>query len=463
MKKTIYNILQKAGAVLLVLLVLSSCEKSWLDEEWNVNPNSPNDVPMEFLLPTIQLEMGYNLMGNNSVRTTGLWMQQFDGYSRQSFTEMRYQLTPADVNNMWNSMYSGGLMTAKVLIDKADEKESPHYSGVAKVLTATMLGVFTDLFGELPYSDALDGQEGNLEPTFDTQETIYATIQSMLTEAIADLGSTTNAIDLDGDMIYGNDTDDWIAAAWGLKARHALQLSKVNGNQAYTDALSFATHANGISSNAGDMDVVFTTSDKNPLYAFMDERGDIRMCATFLNYFIAGDPRIAEFFGADDAGGISGGSPAGEDETTSPPGDALASETSPTTFMSYAEVKFIEAEANLALGNGAAAAAAYIAAVKASVDKVAGGDAAWLAANIDTENAGSITLDKIMTQKYLALHGQVQVYNDWRRTGIPALSIVPGAKTTEIPRRFPYSQSEITYNSNTPANITIVQRLWWDQ
>jgi len=151
MKKTVFNIFRMAGTVVLAFLLLSSCERSWLDEEWNVNPNSPNDVPMELLVPTIQVEMGYNLMGNNSVRTTNLWIQQFDGTVRQSFTEMRYQLTPADVNNMWNSMYSGGLMTAKVLMEKAEEQESPHYSGVAKVLTATILGVFTDLFGDIPY------------------------------------------------------------------------------------------------------------------------------------------------------------------------------------------------------------------------------------------------------------------------------------------------------------------------
>jgi hypothetical protein len=406
--------------------------------------------------------MGFNLMGNNTVRTTNLWMQQFDGYSRQSFTEMRYQLTPADVNNVWNSMYSGGLMTTKVIIDKATAAESPHYSGVAKVLTATILGVLTDLFGDLPYSDALNGQEGNLTPTFDSQQAIYGTIQTLLTEAIDELGSTDNAIDLAGDAIYDADLDSWIAAAWALKARHALQLSKVNGNQAYTDALTYA--ANAMSSNSGDMDVVWTAQDKNPLYQFMVDRGDIRMCETFLNLFIADDPRIPRFFGPDAAGGISGGTPAGENDATSVPGPFLASQTSPTTMISYAEVKFIEAEANFQLNHKAEALAAYQEAVAASVNKIVGGDnSEWLDANINNETEATLSLNKIMTQKYLALHGQVQPFNDWRRTGIPALSLVPGAKTTEIPRRFPYAQDEITYNSNTPANVLITQRLWWDQ
>jgi hypothetical protein len=462
MKNKAFNILRKAGTLLLVFLLVSACERSWLSEDWNVNPNSPNDVPMELLVPTIEVEMGFNLEGNNTVRTTNLWMQQFDGYSRQSFTEMRYQLTPADVNNVWNSMYSGGLMTAKVLIDKAEASESPHYSGVAKVLTAVMLEVFTDLFGDLPYSDALNGQEGNLQPTFDSQQTIYTTIQSLLDQAIQELGSADNAIALKGDAIYNNNLNRWIAAAYAVKARAALQLSKVNGNQAYTDARTYA--ASAITSNAGDMDVVWDAQDKNPLYQFMVDRGDIRMCETFLNLFAADDPRIPRFFGEDPSGGISGGAPAGENDAVSPPGPALASQTSPTTMISYAEVKFIEAEANFMLGDKAAALAAYQAAVAASVNKIAGGDNTdWLDANINNETEGALTLDKIMTQKYLALHGQVQVFNDWRRTGIPSLSLVPGAKTTEIPRRFPYAQDEITYNSNTPSGITITQRLWWDQ
>jgi len=67
-----------------------------------------------------------------------------------------------------------------------------------------------------------------------------------------------------------------------------------------------------------------------------------------------------------------------------------------------------------------------------------------------------------MTQKYISSIATVQAYNDWRRTGIPALS-VPASAIGQIPRRFPYPQEEVTYNENTPKDLTINSKNWWDK
>jgi hypothetical protein len=68
----------------------------------------------------------------------------------------------------------------------------------------------------------------------------------------------------------------------------------------------------------------------------------------------------------------------------------------------------------------------------------------------------------IMKEKYLALFCDPEVFNDWRRTGMP--NIVP-KKGNEVPRRLPYSQNEILSNPNTPspADVTIYSRVWWDK
>ena len=203
--------------------VFSCAPEDWIDYSINNDPDAPSTVPMSLILPAVQQSVAYQLNGNNTVRTTALWMQQFDGVARQSFTETRYQLTPADVNNVFDDIYSEILINCKIIIDQA-EGSSPHFSGVAKVLTALSLGVATDLFGDIPYSEALQGSD-NLTPAYDSQESIYQTIFSLLDSAISDLSQSDNVFPLAGDLMYDGDVSKWIKAAYSLKARHYIQLS----------------------------------------------------------------------------------------------------------------------------------------------------------------------------------------------------------------------------------------------
>jgi len=469
MKKYSLNVFKvlKIGLMFLLILFLSSCEK-WIDPDINIDPDAPADVPMNLLMPAIQQSMGYNLLGNNTVRTNNIWMQHFDGVERQSFTEARYQLTPADVNNLWNSIYTEMLMNILIFIDKAENtegKESPYNAGAGKVLLATTLGITTDLFGDLPYSDAFKGTENVLQPVFDTQEQIYTSLFSLLDAAIADLSkpAADNKVAIDGDVIYGNNKGLYLKAAYALKARHKLQLSKKNGNAAYTDAIAAA--ANAFTSIGDDMEVPFDSDRKNPIFQFMEQRTDIRMCATLIDMLQAtNDPRLPYYAAQDGDGNYTGSEPGSEDASASYPGSFNASDDSPVILISYMEVKFIEAEANFQLVNTADALAAYKEAVAASVLKVTGAaNDTWLDANINNETGGTLTLEKIMLQKYIALYSQNQPYFDWRRTSFPVLNLAAGAKTSEIPRRFPYSQNEIDYNPDNVPSVVITDRVWWDQ
>ena len=197
----------------------------------------------------------------------------------------------------------------------------------------------------------------------------------------------------------------------------------------------------------------------------MEQRTDIRMCATFIDMLQAtNDPRLPYYAEQDGDGNYTGSGPGAEDASASYPGSFNASEVSPVILISYMEVKFIEAEANFQLVNPVDALAAYKEAVAASVLKVTGAaNVAWLDANINNETGGTLTLEKIMLQKYMALYSQNQPYFDWRRTGFPVLSLAAGAKTSEIPRRFPYSQNEIDYNPDNVPTVVITGRVWWDQ
>jgi hypothetical protein len=84
---------------------------------------------------------------------------------------------------------------------------------------------------------------------------------------------------------------------------------------------------------------------------------------------------------------------------------------------------------------------------------------------LDTVSVNSL-YKEIMQQKYIALYNQAETFVDWRRTE-NVIGLLPNPTTSaiknEIPRRFPYSLGEKSYNSNTPANVDMWQRVWWDK
>ncbi len=312
------------------------------------------------------------------------------------------------------------------------------------MLMAYALGSMTDLFGDIPYTAAFLGN-GNLKPTYDSQQSIYEAINTLLTDGIADLGTdkTANAVPFgstSNDMIYNGSTSKWIAAAHSLRARYAIHLSN-KGNVDYNAVL--ADCAAGITSNANDFQMPFgtTESNANPLYEFDVQRTDVAQSATF-TAFAAGDPRLAVFQGSENFGPFYG------------------SIDSPVPFISYVETLFIEAEAQLRQSSPSpvAANAAYDAAVTASLAKFSVTDATWLTNNTSGV-LGDRSIQNIIEAKYIALFMQEEGYTDFRRTGFPVLNPTAGAA---VPSRYPYATDERLYNTaNVPTGITNNTPLWW--
>lgn len=432
----------KFGTFLLIAVFISSCEK-WIDPKINEDPDSVIDVPYNLLLPAIEVNLGYVLGGMDVRGITGMWAQYVAGQARQAATMGKnYNLTEADVNNLWASEYEGSMMDLSVFINKTGDA-NPQARGAGEILMAYALGSMTDLFGDIPYTDAFLGN-ANLKPTYDPQQSIYASINTLLTNGIADLGTANaaNAVPFgstSNDLIYNGSIPKWIAAAHSLRARYALHLSK-KGNVDYNAVLSDC--AAGITGNANDFQMPFgtTESNANPLYEFDVQRGDVAASPSF-STFAAGDPRLAFFVG----GGKNFGT-------------FYGSISSPVPFISYVETLFIQSEAQFRLANQAQANASYDAAVSASLAKYSITNAAWLTANTSGV-LGDRNLQNIIEAKYIADFMQVEGFTDFRRTGFPVLNPTAGA---DIPVRYPYSTDERLYNTaNVPTGITVFTPLWW--
>ncbi len=455
---------------LLILGVLfTSCEDEWIDTGLNTDPDSPEDVPMSMLIPSIQANTAYNVCGADVAGYANIWLQQFNGHDRQMNIIAQYIITPSDVNNFWNSQYYVTMMDCKVLIDKALKAEVPSYkyAGIGQVMLAYNLAVQTDLFGDIPYSEAFLGTEV-LQPIVDSQESVYGVIDNLLTEGISNLGKE-EPLPIEGDMIFGGKSDiasAWIKTAYALKARNYLLLSDRN-TSGKSDALNAL--GNAYTSNADNFKFAFGTasSEQHPITQFVDQRGDISMGKLFVDMLVnADDPRLPFFAGLSDEDTYAGGAPGSLGiNGISPVGPYLNNKDASISgyFMTYAECKFIEAECLLGT-NDEGALTAFKEGVKASIADVTGdANEDWIDTNI--ESITSITLEDIVVQKYIANFGQYQVYNDYRRTGYPVLEPVPGA-TKPQPVRFPYPQEEITYNDNIEAlwqnTVFLNTKVWWD-
>ena len=427
------------------VFVTTSCEFG----DINVDPTALAEASLKDQLPVALGQTVFNV-GASGARGNGLFMQHFFGVEAQQQQMMNYVIDDNTFNNFWSfGLYgAGAMLDCKLIIDQGTEQEQPHYVGIGKVLMAINLGLATQCWGDVPYSEAFKGEEGeeNFKPAFDTQESVYASIQTLLDEGIAELQKPAVAGGPAGDdLIYGGNAAGWIQTAYGLKARYFMHLVK-RDNGAADKAL--AALGNSYKSNADEsMFTNFGTlgaNDANPYGQFGAQRPNtLAISPTFSDHLASkSDPRQSSFM-------------SGDAFYTGPDGLFWSSYTSPLPLLSYTEVKFLEAEAQFRKGNAANAGAALTAGITANMDQL-GIDPADYAAYVTTYGATSgITLERIITEKWTALYaqGEFEVWTDYRRTGFPTLTPNPngvnGANPSGvIPRRWIYPIDERSSNTD---------------
>ncbi|MBV6647974.1 MAG: SusD/RagB family nutrient-binding outer membrane lipoprotein, partial [Cyclobacteriaceae bacterium] len=463
-------------------------------EETNVNPNEATDAPLNILLPAAQANTLFGIAGT-SVQFSSIWIQQMTGTLSDYEDVTNYRFLPGFSEFDWSErLYAGAMVDLKQIIEQSTASEATHIRGVARIMMALCLGHIVDTWGDAPYSTALD-PASNPQPTYDAGATLYTEIQTLLDGAITDLGSTSSASPTNYDLVYPSASESswvagsaplWIRTANALKARYYNHLSKVDPAGSAQDALD-AIAAGTYTSNADDAKMGFGPEQAGPWFSFLTGtfgQNNIALCQTFIDLLRdrvavgTDDPRAAFYF-RDNGAGLYAGVPYG---SINKPGDAtgvgdyINTLEGTTNIVTYTEVKFIEAEANFRLDNFPEAAAAYNEAVRSSILRVTGAaDPAYeaLYANEDAASIQTNGLQKIFTEKHIALFLEHEAWVDWRRSipagqpgttsGIPALTPTTTNETSGVfPRRFLYPQSEVTNNaSNVPAAV-ITDKIFWD-
>ncbi len=447
------KILKTCCAGLLVLFSAGSCSDDVLDRI-DTNPNSPTDVSTRLLLAQATAEVAFAVTGTDLAWYSSVFVEHTTGVHGQlENADKRVGINSTIANNSWNTIYAGTLKDLDVIIEKGStgsEAGSWTTVGIAKILKAYVYSIATDLWGKVPFSQALQGN-ANRKPVYDNQQDIYAALQTLLDEAIADLDKTSIGNPGTADLFNNGNAASWKKAAWGLKARFYNRLSKREPAESANKALaalqnSFTTPGEGLIFSK------FTTAaiGENPWFQELNDRSHHAVSNTFYNLLTESeDPRAAVFFGEVRGRVVpaTNGSAQSDQAGTiySRASNKVVFATAAIPIITFEEVKFIEAEANLRLGNTQAAYAAYRAGVNAALAKAGVAAAAATAYTAQPEvfmGAANLTLADIIEQKYISfwIYQPIEAYNDWRRTGFPTLTNTIGPP----PRRFPYPKAKLT-------------------
>ncbi len=473
--------------VVITLLMMSSCTDDF--ENINTNPNAPIEVETEFLLRQVIYDYGEQMSYEGFVAGNLLGQYftavDFNLFDRHSLSEPQFG------GNPWPIIYTNLRDNELILQAALENPIDAVYEGPARILKAYMTAALTDIFGDVPYSEALRGRVGNVTPVYDLQEDIYLGedgIIDNLNKAITALESYSGTQSLRGDILYDGNLDNWVKFAKSLKLKYLMRIKDVAN---VTIELSQLINAGGfISDNSENATFSFTDGQPNNFRLATARVGDFNlyvMSETMQEILEEyNDPRIETFFrptGADVTvyNGLLNGPNASETSISisdySLAGTVFREQTSllQANFMTAWETEYLIAEAavtgvffgNPTINYNRATELAFeYWNTEMPQDYLTTGPAAFELSGADAD-----PLKQIITQKWIA--NIINGYEGWieyRRTGFPELKTVAASLNDDlIPVRMPYPTDEEALNADdfsTAAQATdgnnINAKVWWD-
>lgn len=471
-------------SVLSVFMVLGCSD--YLDI--NVDPNNPTEAPIQGLMTNTTFETAQNT--NRVASTTSFFVQHFASPNEASSTDTHESVS---YGNTWANLYFN-IDDLLVLIDQAEELGAPHYSGIAKVMTAYNLGLLVNMFGDVPYSDGFTDE--TLQPEYDTSEEIYNEIFSLLNQAKTELQASESASVPGGDdFIFGGDLASWTRTAYALEARYLNHMSKLNR---YDPQAVLAAVDNAFRSNEDDFEMEYFdegTATENPWYRLALNNSNLLLGGWLSEQFVdhlkgdlygVEDPRLdfitepawnedfpdlmGEYIGTRSGAGRGAAPEQGVRAVLSVDSYYASEPTKPLLMATYAEMKLIEAEAALTVDAGRAYQA-YEEGIRAHMEKLgvdqAEIDEYWNNPEISV-GAGNLTIDDIMREKYVVMFLNPEAWNDARRydyqyEGFQIPANHNPALGGEMIRLVRYPDSELQRNQANVPDRTMLDRVFWDQ
>ena len=502
MKKSKYLILG-----LILCLYFTGC-KDWLDV--NHNPNQLEEVSgPDVLMPAAQVGIANNLMGWDFGFGGGFWVE----YWTQSYTASQFktlcEYLPNGFGTAYNSLMSEPLMDLKRIKDMTADWDNKGYYFVAEALSIFTWQIITDVWGDMPYFEALRGEEGIFHPKQDKGDVIYADLMKRIDDLLK-LDVSNYSINGDQDFIYNGDLSKWYIFANTLKLKLMIRLSEA-GNYDNAAVLAHIEKGNMLTESASIPGSTWDASQagkRHPMQAFQQGGANyittnVRACKTFIDYLNENsDPRLSRlfsggnyrgaFFGDFDSKVKSDGATPDNEVTYA----GIVFDANPDLpLMSAWEVNFYIAEVYARAGNHAKAKEFYDAGVRASlnqhgisndaiIDPIIGGYAVWQNGTIEEE------IKQISMQRWVAHcnYQHIESFLERNRTKYPPVHDIDiKANRVKAYENFPvgyltisvngrqllreqlpaaptYPETYISRNSNSPAQKPDVgQKVWWNK
>jgi len=464
----------KFSLAVMFATIIGSCEDF---NSLTKDPNKPTDVHPSLILTDLEAN-AFNQVSAGAGYACRYFVYT-DGYS----TDQTYGWQRSNFNG-----YNDYLLQAYKMNQEAEKRNLKNYQALAKFFRAWQFTQLTLTFGDIPYSEALQGDEGLFKPVYDTQEEVYTGILQELKDANEMLNESNGEIT--GDIIYEGDILKWKKLINSFKLRVLMSLSAKEGNANLNVAARFRE--------------IYEDPDTYPIFASLDEQAQLvfydrdanrypffndrsiqtahYMERTFVNLLkLRKDPRLFQFasperkavevgqpgyqtsfssFGGLDAGAYVNdnvqrltekgeGSPLNPRYYSDPVNE-------PSIAVGYPELQFNLAEAALRGWITADTSELYEKGITASM-QFYGIPSAKIDAYLnealvrfDPSNA----FEQINTQKYLSFFlnsGWESFYNQ-RRTGIPTFVVGPSTQNGgQVPKRWLYPQDELDNNFENVA------------
>lgn len=455
-------------------------------KEINTNPNAPVDVQPALLFRKVLFDYGEQMSYEAFVAGNLLGQYftaiDFNLFDRHSLSEPQYG------GNPWPFLYSN-LRDNEILLQKARANAAfGVYEGPALIMKAYLAAALTDLYGDVPYSQALQGKAGVITPAYDSQESIYTApggILDNLDKGIASINEYKGVTPLDGDLLYGGNRSKWILFANSLKIRCLMRISaKVNVQAALQKVVAEGKY---IQSNTDNAAFRFSLTQPNNFRMATARIGDFNlfiMSKTSEELLTGlGDARIATYFRPTAAKpgtykGLLNGPDASKlsislsDYSLTGTIFRENSDRLSANYLTAAETSFWLAEAAERKLVVASAKTLYEQGITQSFDYWGTAlPASYLTSNkVAYGQNGQNPIEQILTQKWLGnINNAYEGWTEYRRTGFPGLKTVSASLNNGlIPVRMPYPATESALNAvqyklaaDKTQNNSINAPVWW--
>lgn len=520
----------RAVFIMITTSLLFSCDKGF--ETLNKDPNVYTEPNLEnmFSYSLIVASGGPGYTNNPlyyNCKLAGAYMQYFASLNPYQWTGDKYLRKPNYDDALFNGVYETQLKEIQQALDLTlDNPDLSNHRAILRIMRVYVMHRVTDMYGDVPYFEAGKGYlDQTFKPQYDPQSAIYADMLKELDESAQQLDPAKPSYGT-ADFFYNGSPEQWKRFSYSLMLRLGMRLTKVDPAMAETWVkkaiaggvmqrnadLAKLDHAEGTLMNVYSEGSELTAGEGVPPSA--EGHGYGKMAKTFVDHLKeTKDPRLPFYItlweGNADPSKLPAstlpekqkGLPSGYDATsikTIIPDwtddrlpeiseinlNTVSNYSTPTIFLSYAEVELLLAEAVLrgwAVGD---VKSHYENAVRASMEMeplYPGGMSVssdevndYLAENPFITGTFDQQMEQIHTQFWVSLFmNNLEVWANWRRTGYPELTPTnyPGNETGgTIPRRVPYVDSE--RRLNTAAVEAAVQRqgpdlfttrIWWDK